>query len=336
MRSSILFVPLVLSSACVEGDVALFGCPDDEVCSPDAPNGLGFFGADLAGDLSLQPVATALGGTQSITLRKKVGTEFFDLHTPYAANGGSVLDIESTDGPVVTFRATGDAASGTLVIRDLDDQLLDRKTYPVHRLGRIGAVSENVEGTDLPFAFLAGDVRIGVGLYSEPDANGFETRLVDESMTIELADATALKFDLIELADVPAGTVTMTVTAADAEPALVEALIVDGVEQLVDHPGDEGFAVGATGTACFDAVTSGHYVAGLSWTITADNGSAVPFFSGNCVLVNPETQGSVTLTATAGGLTKEVTYPVAAASQKPRIRYVPRSQPEGVIAAASH
>lgn len=331
MRSSIVFVPLLLT-ACVEGDVALFGCPDDEVCSPDAPNGLGFFGADLAGDLSLQPVATARGGTQSVTLRKKVGDQFFDLHTPYVASGGSVLDVEGEDGPVVTFRAVGDAPSGTLVIRDLDDALLDRKTYPVHELARIAAVPENLEGTTLPLAFLAGDVRIGIGLFSAPNQDGYETRLVDESMVVE--GATPLSWDLFELNAAP-GVQSFVVTAAGQEPVTVEATVVAGVEAIVDHPDEAGYAVDATSTVCFDAVALEHHVAGLQWTVRSDNGVLSPFISANCFFVSPATTGDVTIVAEAGGLTKEVTYPVTATQAKPRKLAMPRSAPEGVIAAAS-
>ncbi len=333
MRSSLLLVPFVLT-ACVEGDVALFGCPDDEVCSPDAPDGLGFFGAELAGDLSLQPVATALGGTQSVTLKKKVGDQFFTLSTSYVASGGSVLDIESTEGPVVTFRATGEASSGTLVIRDVDDQLLDRKSYPVHPLARIDVVPEHIEGTDLPFAFLAGDVRLGIGLHSAPNADGFETRLVDEAMLIT-HPGTRVAWDLIEIAEVAPGPLSFTVAAAGQDPVVVDALIVPAVEQLVDHPDEAGYAANASNTLCFDAVSAEHHVAGLTWTVASDNGTVEPFLSTNCFFVTPAIEGAVTITAQAGGVTEAVSYAVAAAQSKPRLFSRPRSTPEGVIAAAS-
>lgn len=334
MRACLLLVPLVVSSACVEGEVALFGCPDDEVCSPDAPNGLGFFGAELAGDLSLQPVATALGGTQSVTLKKKIGDQFFELSTPYDASGGSVLDIESKDGPVVTFRAIGDASSGTLVIRDLDAQLLDRKTYPVHPLARIDAVPEHLEASDLPVAFLAGDVRIGIGLYSAPNNDGHETRLVDESMTIA-GPGTRVGWDLIEIAEVVPGPLSVTVAAADQAPVDVEAVIVATVEQLVDHPDVAGYAANTSNTVCFDAVAEAHHVAGLAWSVTSDNGTVAPFLSANCFFVTPATEGDVTLTAQAGGLIEEVTYPVAAGQSKPRAFRSPPSTPEGERAATT-
>ena len=106
MRSSSLFVPL-LFAGCFEGEVADHGCPIGEDCSPDTPNGLHFFGTDLAGVFELDNHPTAIGGTQRVLLAEKVGDTFVDLDAGYVAHGGAFVAVADTDGAVVTLR--GDA-----------------------------------------------------------------------------------------------------------------------------------------------------------------------------------------------------------------------------------
>ncbi|MBA2545099.1 MAG: hypothetical protein H0V17_35980 [Deltaproteobacteria bacterium] len=313
MRSSILLLAFSVTG-CLEGEVALFGCPPDEVCSDDTPVGLHFFGAAISNALQLGNNATAVGGTQNVALMRKVGAEaFVPLTAGYIATGGTAVAVESKDANVVTLRGQS-VGENNLEIRDIDDDsLMDRKLFDSAEIVAVSVGPAGLESRRLPSAFLPGTIRFGIGL-SGPDGAG---RLVDESMTIDLVGSTQLTWDLVEFPDAQVGAIPVTVTAGDKPPVTLDVTVVAQIDELVDEVSD-GLIAGQTGFACFHAVAGGtHDVANLDWEITGDTGTVGSFLSANCVAILVETPGEITITATAGGLTKVVTYPVAEMMAKP-------------------
>lgn len=314
MRSS---VALLLLTGCLEGDVALFGCPPDEVCSPDAPDGLLFFGASLSGGLGLPPETTAVGGIQHVRLKREVAQYTYeDLATTYFATGGAALAVDDTEGPVVTLR--GVAPGGNyLEIRDRDDALLDRKFYRASPIARIAVVPEHLEKTARPLGFLAGASRIGIGLYAAP-IDGYEERVVDEAMSIEAPGATRVTWDLIEVPAALPGTFSISVNAGDRSATTVEAELVLDVDAIVEQPLEQPLVVGEYASLCFDAVSGERHVANLAWTFS-EGSLPSSFLASNCAFVHPEVEGELVITATAEGRSRTVTYPVGPAPmQKPR------------------
>lgn len=318
MRSSLALVLLAPLSACLEGDVALFGCPPDEVCSNNTPNGLLFFGANLAGTNALGNSSTAVGGTQRVALKEKVNeTTFVPLEADYVAIGGAAVAVEARTDHVITLR--GQAIGGNdIVIRDADDDsLMDRKTFHAAELASISIAGEQPESTsELPAAFLPGTIRIGIALAAE--AGG---RLVDESMTIELPGAVRVQWDVVELSGAEPGTIPVTVAAADKPAVTLDVPVVAQADAIAETlVAEDGLVVGEFGMVCFHAVAGGtHRVVNLDWQIEGTNGTQESFLSENCAFVVPETAGELTITASAGGLTHVVTYPVAEAPRaKPK------------------
>lgn len=324
MRPSIallLFAPAVSLPACFEGDVALFGCPEDEVCSEDTPDGLFFFGAGLAGTVDLGNAATAVGGIQQISLERQIGDSFVPLTAGYVASGGAFVAVEQTDEHVVTVR--GQASGGNKIeIRDLDGALMDRKTFTAAELSTIDIVPDLPEASDLPFAFLAGTVRAGIALRA---ADG--VRLVDEAMTVEVAGGTQVAWDLVEVPAAQPGALQAVVTAAGTPAVTLDIPIVAQVDELTDTllllaEDQDTLVVDQGAFACFAAIAGGtHQVANLAWTVTGEGDAEIGvdlFGSKRCVSIQPTAAGEVTLTATAAGLTKVVTYPIVEAPAKPR------------------
>jgi hypothetical protein len=288
VRHTLLIIGLVgcISTA---GDVALDGCPPHEVCSPNAPEGLHFFDHGLP---------TAVGGTQTLTLMRRGEDGLEPLDVPYHAEAiGTAFEVEGTDGPEVTLRAIS-LGSDKLEIRDgYDESLMDRKTFDSDVVESIVIVSPNPEETELPVAFLAGRMRFAIAL------SGIG-RMVDESMTIELAGATRVRWDAVELADATAGIHSVAVTAGDHPTESVDFLIVPAVEAIIDQPPLILPALDATGIVCFDALAQGHHVAGLEWTFAVDNGTVGNGLFGitNCAFLTPERAGTVEITARAANL----------------------------------
>ncbi len=312
MRSTIVFVPL-LFTGCFGGEVADFGCPVDEECSPKTPDGLHFFGAHLAGNFEFDNERTAIGGIQRVGLAKKVGDSFVDLQAGYTATASGAIEVEGHAGAVVTLRGAA-AGENYLEIRDTaDNSLMDRKLFEAAELGTVSVVASRIEGSDLPIAFLAGPIRFGIAL---SDLAG--NRLVDEALVLDAPGSTFVTWDTFELTAAP-GTTSMMVTAGDKAPIAVDLVTVAAVEDLVETiPPSQTLAAGSTGVVCFEARASGHFVAGLDWTYATDNGDVQEFLTPDCVTVSPAIAGEIEIVATAGGVMKSFVYPVAEAQAKPR------------------
>src|SRR5690242_501562 len=113
------------SSSSEAGDRAENGCPDDEDCSPDTPDGLYFTGARLGDRVLTEGVpATAVGGTQTVKVWSDEDAQA--AFTGFrAAVKGTAFTAGSPAGNAVVL--TG-AASGEAYLRIVDAEglLYDR------------------------------------------------------------------------------------------------------------------------------------------------------------------------------------------------------------------
>ncbi|MCW5806600.1 MAG: hypothetical protein KIT31_29825 [Deltaproteobacteria bacterium] len=323
MRRHLWPVLLLASTpACTLGDRALDGCPpEEEPCSDSTPGGIDFAGARAVGDSIFDGNhATAVGGTQAITLFH--GDTGRPVTEPYVATAVPSFTIERTGGPVVTLRAKQRGASH-LTIRDPEGALMDRKVFKAAEILRIDLAVARYESTQLPIAFLPGKIELGIALRG---AGG--DRLVDQSMTLELAGATQKGWDTLVVPDATAGTHAIAVTAGGLPPVDVDVTVVAAAEQLVEHVPAEPLVVGQPGSVCFDAVAQDHHVAGLTWTFDSDNGPGGTFGTANCAFLVPERAGTLTLTAGANGLQRTLSLVVQPAP--PQARVAPEARLGGV------
>jgi hypothetical protein len=325
-----LMVAMISLVGCELGDRALFEeCPEGETCSDVTPHGLHFLGADLAGQaFSLGPPATALGGTQGITLEYETADhDYRRLDQPYTAeaDGGTGVTVDAAAGPIVTLRGIG---SGTNYVRILERDagtLLDRKRFSGGAIATIsiipGGAESVTEGDAIVFA--PGPQEIGVALVGDVQDGSvsYTTRLVDESMDLALPGAVRTKWDVLEL-EASIGHVAVTVTPAQHPAETLDIEIVAGPATLVAHEPALPIIAGQVSFVCVSPHdAAGRHVAGLAWAFASDNGPVSnQFFSRNCAELTPDRAGPLNLTATAGGLTLTTSYVVAAAAAKPAAR----------------
>lgn len=306
-------------SGCTLGERALHGCPAGETCSDVTPAGLRFFGAGLAGELSFGPPDTAIGGTQRVALAHAYDDGAVPLTGGYTATieGAPALVVDGTQDEVVSLRGV-EPGEAYLRIVDGDGLLMDRKLFGSAPVASTSIVGTRLESSRLPVAFLAGTIRVGVALHATRPEDPSQTyRIVDESMTLELAGAERVTWDTLELRDAAVGTVQVTVTAGELPPTTLDIEVVAGVDELVDHL-SAPLVVGQPGSVCFDARSGTRHVTGLAWTFASDNGTADSFLADNCVIVWPERAGTIAVTGSAGGHTRTAVYPVAAGAAEVR------------------
>jgi len=327
----LLMVAMISLGGCGLGDRALFDeCPEGETCSDVTPHGLYFVGAELAGQtFSFGPPATARGGTQSITLKYETADhQLLPLDQPYAAedDGGAGVAVERTDGPIVTLRGIGAGTNYVRIVDPVDLTLFDRKQFSGGVISTVSLVPGEAEAvaTGDAIVFAAGTQQIGVALIGEVQdgSTSSTTRLVDESMELSLPGAVRTKWDVLQL-DATVGQVAVTVTAAQRPAEVLDLEIVAGPDSLVAQEPVLPIVVDQTSLVCFSPHAAGRHVAGLAWAFTSDNGPAGnQFFSRNCAELLPDRPGTLTLTATAGGLSLTKSYfvgqPAAAKPVRPR------------------
>ena len=319
-----LVIASLLVPACYGGERHDSGaCPAGETCSNLTPQGLEFIGATFADYPSVVgPSPTAIGGTQDIALdyeRDVVGVYVpLDLAYTAADDGGNGVALDHQAGSIVTMRGV---ASRTNYLRILDattGELFDRHSLTgaaVSRLAIVPATTEIVpEGVDIAFA--TGTVKLGVALYGQVQESigAQEERLIDQSMALDLAGATQPTWDSLQLG-APAGTYPLVVTAGDKPSANLEVIVVDHIDQIAKAP-DNATTLRPMGSTlvCFDAMTDGHYVAGLEWHYLVDNVDKTQDALGNCISVGTDqTSGTVTVVGSAMGESATLTLRIAAA-----------------------
>jgi hypothetical protein len=274
-------------------------------CSPATPNGLDFFGASVADDLfdSVDPLPTAVGGTQSIRLGMPNGGVF---QLPYTADAGSqrAFTITTTTADTITVRGVA-SSTDFLSILDPNGALYDRKAIGAATIQSVALIPNNADlSGNLPIVWATGDQSIAIAL------SGAGSRLVDTSLTADVSTPfTRLGWDNLRLTAVPAGTYSVTVTAGDRPQQTLPFDVVDHADAiglLSTAPNK------ANSFACFAATNANRFVTGLPWSFVVDGVPATGvLFGNNCVVTTTKkTSGSVTVQASAGGQSMTIAFPI--------------------------
>jgi hypothetical protein len=319
-RSSCLLAGAMLAACTSYGDRASTGmCPSGEVCSPSTPSGLHFFGPGLADELLwLGPYTTAVGGTQDIRLRYQPEgfDRTIDLDLPYHAQAdGTPIAVEKTEGPVVTLRGTADGEDYLRIVDPDTGELYDRRTFRAAAIEAIrltGTTPEMRPAENALGVWTPGERELAVALHS---GNG---RLVDTSMQIDVSGGERIAWDTVRLSNAQVGVYPVTVTAGDRPATTLELEIVAGPTEIVSISGDTlTVAENDSVLVCFAAMHEARFVHGLAWAFRVDGEPPSSDFPiSNCVAVQgTESAGTITVEASAGGLTKTVIVEVGAAAR---------------------
>jgi hypothetical protein len=312
LASTLLTLPLV---ACYGGERYNTGeCPAGETCSDVTPTGLQFIGNGLYGELLLSgPRPTAVGGTQAIALQyERYDGVDIALDQPFTADddGGIGVKVDAISGSQVVVRGAG-SRSNYLRILDIDGLLMDRKELTGAAVNKIGLIPADLESVpaDKELAFAAGEREFGIAIYGDVQTSSGprSQRLIDTSMALQLAGSSREGWDSLSI-NAAVGTSTLSVTAGDKPAANLDFIVVDHADTVsVINPAPSTIAVNQSQSVCFQALASGRYVAGLTWTYVVDGATSVKgegTLQRNCVSVSTQkTSGTVSVQATAGGQT---------------------------------
>jgi len=308
---------LALLPACklqTQGD----GCTS--MCSPATPGGLEFIGTSLVSVEPVwggqPPVATAVGGTQDITIDDD--SQPFAL--PFATDlTGDGISIASTHGSVVTIAGEHDASA---VLRVFDPATND--TYDTKRLDGAAVDSAQLVGGSyiedfepasdeiIPdgatVVWSPGTHDIGVALLS----NGL--RVVDTSMQLAIAGGTQQSWDSLHVADMATGTTQVTITRGGLAPQQLDLIVVDRPDAIaaMQPIGAIQAATNQGVQVCFSATSEQRFVMGLSWwfQIDGEQQDADPWHP-NCVdVTTTKTSGSVVVVAETDGQTTSAVVPI--------------------------
>ncbi|HEY5950605.1 MAG TPA: hypothetical protein VIV40_34170 [Kofleriaceae bacterium] len=334
---SFLSLPLI---ACYGGERYNTGeCPAGETCSDLTPTGLKFIGNSLYGELLLSgPRPTAIGGTQAIALQyeRNDGVDIA-LDLPFTADddGGIGVKVDAISGSQVIVRGAG-SRSNYLRILDSDGLLMDRKELTGAALKLVELVPADYESvpanTDLAFA--AGTREFGVALYGDVQTSSGPTsqRLIDTSMQLALAGSTRKAWDMLQLT-ATVGTSTLAVTAGDKPTANLDIVVVDHADSVsLISPAPATIAPNTSESVCFQALASGRYIAGLTWTYVIDGASPIVKGDGtltrNCISVSTQkTSGTVSVQASAGGQTTAMALTVGAMARESKLTSPAAAEP---------
>lgn len=326
----LLGLPLSLVACDTAGERADTGkCPAGEVCSAATPRGLHFIGVTLADDLlsGNGPAATAVGGTQEVSLEYDRGNGLFaPLNLPYATDddGGLGVTVVGHTGAVVTVKG---ARSRTNYLRIVDPQtgeLYDRYMLTGAALSAMRLVGTEFESVPAGrrLAFATGDQTIGVALDGEVQSSSGPRaeRIVDTSMVLDLPGATRSSWDSVRIPNAQVGTYPLVVTAGEKPAATLPIEVVAGADALAVIGPQPTVPPNSQTLVCFEATNNGRYVYGLTWTFQA-NGVTRTNGKGdlvrNCISVSSTgmSTGSVPVTASAGGQSMAVNVLVGQAAR---------------------
>jgi hypothetical protein len=315
---------LCLASNSTEGgDRANGGCPEDEVCSPDTPDGL-YFASPAVGDSDLgqldEPGAIAASGTRTIeAFRDDDATQPFSGFQAVVSND-AVLAVEGTDGSQTVVRGV---AAGDAYLRLVDaasGELYDRVSLRVAPVASVAIVPLGLdvvgdkqlhEATSPPpvvFHTVRAHGRFAVALFAEDGE-----RLVDESMTLDTPagfQRDGDQWDRIEQnGSLPAGTYNVGVGLGDGISRTKAIELVSTVDDIVWVAGmaaseqaspDAGVVKDDTARFCFRAEKGNAAVVGAPLAYTVTSGLEVSGTPGACVNLVGKSTGQNTLTVSSG------------------------------------
>ncbi len=310
---------LLATTACGGlGTRAREGCPAGEVCNPDTPDGLRFFGASLAGTLETAPSPVAIGGHQGIHFQD-AGNSLRPLPVHRVASSNpAVLRADSAGSGIASL--TG-AAAGSADVRVLDTEsrLIDRISVTVAPIARVEVVAADdllvalaESDAHAPVVFGPGAARVGVALLS---AGG--SRLVDDEMTItSTASINTPSWDTVEAtlgaADVP---LAVHVGGASFDVVARAAGAIDDLELVsallnLDMAGQP--LVGAGDTVCVILRSGGARVVGAMRPVSfrVDGAAVAGDATGQCVTLPSGLGASVSIEGTVGSVVRTFTLAV--------------------------
>lgn len=343
--ASIPFLGLGLAACVTSGDRSATGqCPQGEVCSSKTPQGLHFRGPDFADDWIADATIkrTAVGGTQTITIVNAQDEQ--DLTFPYTATLDSAnLTAGAPNGPLLTLSGANDGTAMLRIKDAADGKLFDRVTVQASLINATDVVAFHYE--ELLVNDPPPSVLVGAQIYLEARLwdSGLH-RLVDQSLDLGVDGATVqpISWDTVQYTPTVTGTFTAHLLAGGAPRNGASITVVDAIDQLV--PGYTSFSNDFPPRAkqgliaCLEAVRGGQPVIGLDWTMSvtgADTTAAWP--AKNCVDFTRNTAGTVTVHASAGGHTADMTIDVQAATAQPLIAPIrsARDATRGDVAASA-
>jgi len=311
---------LLLVPACTGGDRANTGqCPDGEVCSPLTPNGLQFIGNDLVDSLNLVgPSATAIGGTQAIALQYDRASDgvLIALDLPFKAetSGNLGVTVSATSGSVVTVQGSASGTNYLRIVDANDNTLFDRKLIGAGAVDKIELIPSTFEHVpaDADLAWAPGTFDIGVALYGTVGSMT-DQRLVDNTMTLDLAGAAQSHWDTVHVSNAQPGTSTLMVTAGDKPPATIDVVVVANADSVGPSDAPASVMANTPVEVCFTATSGTRTIIGLPWTFTVDGVAGSAGLSPNCADVKTmKTSGSISIVASAGGQSATLVLPVGA------------------------
>lgn len=311
---------LLATTACGSlGDRAVSGCPTGEVCNPDTPDGLRFFGASLAGTLSSSPGAVAVGGHQAI--RFEDATHAFGTlpaHTVVSSNA-AVLSAASTGAGAA---ALGGVSAGSADVRvvDAENRLLDRLTISVGVIDHVDVIATDdlliaiaEAQSHAPVVFAAGSGHAGVALMTATGG-----RLIDDAASI--TSSAAINHPSWDTVEATFGTsdVPLTVHAGGRSFDVVVhvAGAVDDFELVTALLGSDTAGqpqVGASDSVCVIFRSGGARVVGgtLAATFRVDGTATAADTTGHCVTLPSSGLGAtVAVQASLGSAVRTFTIAV--------------------------
>ena len=324
------WVALVLAGCTLAGERSGTGsCPPGETCSDKTPNGLALLGTKLGDDPlgPMQPLATAVGGTQQLTVVTGATSGAPTFALPFDATTTSP-DLAVTDvaPPKLTVEGLAAGTSDLRLVEPGTQLLYDRLPLAVAAVATVDlrplvysvatSDADFAANTGAGWAMLAGgtdDVLVRLGA-------GDGTRIVDQRMTIAatgsaFASGQMLAWDTLRVRATGAGEGTLIVRTGDGATHPQAVPLAAAVDDVLWVSAQD--AVAPNGTAivdsapiyCFRAVSGTHLVAGATWSYTATFGlTLTTSVARNCVVVTAGA-GSTggTLTVTASGVSRDFT-----------------------------
>ena len=310
---------LLLFAACTHG-AGQATCPTGEACTDATQVWLTFGGADdyFARDIAVDRVpATAVGGTQLVRIQYAPDHDnrLVDLDLPFEATmvgGGAVID--RVDGATVLVHGVA-PGTGELRISDPQGEPYGATSILTGIPSQVSVFTSGEQATwppsdPGPAVFAAGDVPLIFAVGTGTGPIDLEAQLVDTSMQLAgPATASQISWNVLDIAQAAVGTHTVTLGIGGATAFTVPIRIVASADALV-LIGGPAQSVHAPRELCFVASSAGEPVRGLTWTFAVDGGTASTQSTHDaCPVIASDGGATVTVHATAGGLTTDVTLP---------------------------
>ncbi|MDI1432854.1 hypothetical protein [Polyangium sorediatum] len=302
-------------------------CPPGETCSERTPTGLAFIGAHAFSDTKGGGLATALGGTQTLSIRYPEPP--YDLYV--AGFDAMLIDsrvaaIESSGPATVVLRGVSEGRALLRLLEPGTNKLLDRYKIKVAPIARVALLPRELQDENADVArwkVLAGSpASLGVLLLDRNDQ-----QLVDEGLEVRAhaADVVRHAWDLFQVTVVAASQNRVMLTMrAGGRPFLAAvdvASSVDGIVLRSPAAPEEGHPIaikrGAPGTQiCFRAALEKTTVVGATWQFSPGETVSIeppalpseedapwdvqPWTTPGCVTLSGKELGPATLGVTAG------------------------------------